>query len=85
MHHPKKCRNCGATRRIHLHHLTYTRLGHELDRDLMWLCARCHLWPHRLRHALPFWSLATWTRLYIYRWEVTVGPALGGTAAWLFG
>lgn len=40
------CCRCGgrpmAEGGLHVHHLTYDRLGHELMRDLRTLCAACH-------------------------------------------
>lgn len=40
--HPRKCTVCPRNRRIDLHHLTYDRLGEELDSDLMPLCKVHH-------------------------------------------
>src|SRR4051794_17789381 len=40
--HERKCRACGITHGIQLHHLTYERLGHEHDWDLMPLCKKHH-------------------------------------------
>jgi len=38
-----KCHLCqGNNRELHVHHLTYIRLGHELPDDLMVLCKECH-------------------------------------------
>lgn len=36
-----KCRDCGE-RGWEVHHLTYDRLGFELDSDLVTLCRDCH-------------------------------------------
>ncbi len=33
---------CGSRRHLHVHHLTYERLGHELLDDLVTLCRGCH-------------------------------------------
>ncbi|TWT55150.1 hypothetical protein Pla22_28040 [Rubripirellula amarantea] len=38
---------------IHVHHLTYERLGNELDSDLAVLCSGCHAFVHGERP--PFW------------------------------
>lgn len=48
----RRCERCGvrAGQRydnlkpiiLHVHHLTYIRLGHELDSDLQILCGPCH-------------------------------------------
>jgi hypothetical protein len=40
--HPKRCRACGATWNVQLHHLRYLNLGNEPDRDLMPLCRAHH-------------------------------------------
>lgn len=41
------CRDCGTAKRLEVHHLTYERLGCELDEDLLTLCRDCH----QARHA----------------------------------
>lgn len=42
--HPRRCRRCGATSALELHHKTYRHLGRELDHldDLVCLCEDCH-------------------------------------------
>ncbi len=41
--HERKCRACGSRQETQLHHVRYSRLGNERDRDLMPLCgSRCH-------------------------------------------
>lgn len=45
--HGRACRMCGATKKIHVHHLTYERIGHELDDDLMVLCPNHHRDVHK--------------------------------------
>ena len=52
-------------RRGHLHHLSYARLGHEADRDLVPLCRSCHQRLHRVLESNPAWlragrAHATW-------------------------
>jgi 5-methylcytosine-specific restriction endonuclease McrA len=42
-----RCMDCGTTRNLHVHHLTYKRHGNELARDLRVLCSRCHRRRHR--------------------------------------
>ncbi len=42
-----RCQDCGATRNLHVHHLTYKRHGREEARDLRVLCASCHRRRHR--------------------------------------
>ena len=57
-----RCQRCGSGRPpLHVHHLTYDRLGHEWDQDLEVLCAGCHQGTHiqageqgPLRHYLMF-------------------------------
>jgi hypothetical protein len=42
--------------RFNVHHLSYERLGEELDEDLMLLCAPCHNLEHRPdSHAGRWW------------------------------
>lgn len=47
----QRCQRCGLLRNLckffygrdlNLHHLTYERLGHELDSDIQVLCVACH-------------------------------------------
>src|SRR4051812_30537061 len=45
---PQDCVLCGADEDLHLHHMTYARLGRELLTDLVALCARCHTMAHVL-------------------------------------
>lgn len=40
------CYVCGRKDRLHLHHITYIRIGHELPEDLMWLCRKHHREVH---------------------------------------
>lgn len=37
-----RCQNCRSRRRLTVHHVTYERLGHELDNDVVVLCWPCH-------------------------------------------
>lgn len=46
--HPRKCRGCGSTDDIQLHHGTYERMGCELDSDLFPVCQICHNFIHEL-------------------------------------
>ena len=41
-----KCELCSSTTNLHLHHLTYERLGNELITDLVLLCSVCHQTQH---------------------------------------
>jgi 5-methylcytosine-specific restriction endonuclease McrA len=43
----ERCMDCGASKNLHVHHLTYKRHGNELARDLRVLCSRCHRKRHR--------------------------------------
>jgi len=44
------CEECGASDTLlNTHHLTYERLGDELDEDLIVLCRRCHKKRHHIR------------------------------------
>ncbi len=46
------CERCGATawdKKLEVHHLTYERMGHEKDSDLMALCPECHAVADRER------------------------------------
>lgn len=67
--HGKQCELCGAQEEmipgtvapVQLHHLTYERLGCELDSDLVAACERCHRAMHGLDRATPL----AWIRQYI--------------------
>lgn len=54
-----KCEKCGHKERLHVHHLTYDRFGHERLSDLRVLCESCHDRDHanlaRLRPAVEMW------------------------------
>ncbi len=41
-----ECWHCGGGDKLHVHHLTYERIGKELPTDLMVLCASCHARTH---------------------------------------
>lgn len=40
------CHRCGVKRQLQVHHLSYERLGNEIDEDLEVLCKGCHLGHH---------------------------------------
>ena len=44
-----KCEECGDTRWLQVHHLTYERLGREHPKDLQVLCQGCHWIADALR------------------------------------
>ena len=41
------CYLCGATDILHLHHVTYERIGNENLTDLVYLCENCHSFIHQ--------------------------------------
>ena len=42
-----ECQQCGSTGPVlHVHHLSYSRLGFELPGDLLVLCEECHEKEH---------------------------------------
>lgn len=57
--HPRRCRACGTTQDIHLHHHTYKRLGREHDDDLIPLCQPHHDAVHRLHRSVDFTGTIT--------------------------
>lgn len=43
----RRCERCDSIRGVlHVHHLTYWRLGHERDTDVQVICADCHAKIH---------------------------------------
>ncbi len=49
-HRGRICEECKtATRKVHVHHLTYDRLGHEVDSDVQVLCEACHDAKHKTK------------------------------------
>jgi len=44
----RRCLGCDGNREMTLHHVTYARIGSELDKDLRPLCWSCHQEVHRL-------------------------------------
>lgn len=53
-HDGRECSECGNTKHLQVHHLTYERLGNELLRDLLTLCDTCHSRLHgRVPGVLP--------------------------------
>jgi len=37
-----KCRGCGTTNKLEVHHISYRHLGNEYDSDLITLCRHWH-------------------------------------------
>jgi hypothetical protein len=52
-----RCRRCRFQSATDVHHLTYERVGHELDEDLMSVCEACHQLLHSNK------KLRRWGRL----------------------
>jgi 5-methylcytosine-specific restriction endonuclease McrA len=50
------CEGCGQVKDLQVHHLTYERLGCELDGDLFAVCENCH----RTFHGLPMGTPTVW-------------------------
>lgn len=44
-----RCQGCGDKEKLHVHHKTYERLGHENLTDLVVVCETCHALIHQ-RH-----------------------------------
>lgn len=67
--HGKQCELCGAQEEmipgtvspVQIHHLTYERLGSELDKDLVATCENCHRAMHGMERSTPL----TWIRQYV--------------------
>jgi hypothetical protein len=49
----RRCVLCGCGHPLDLHHLTYVRIGHENDSDVVPLCRRHHNEVHR-RHGVIY-------------------------------
>ncbi len=64
--HPKRCVICDGNVKIHLHHMTYERLGCELDEDLVALCELHHAGAHE-HHKIYKGSLKEATLRYVER------------------
>jgi antitoxin YefM len=56
------CQGCSSKNRLHVHHLTYERVGAELLDDLVTLCWDCHWTVHEL-YRQQGGSLAEITRI----------------------
>jgi hypothetical protein len=55
-----QCKRCEATdRRLDVHHLSYERLGRELESDLTVLCSICHAIEHGEPISDRDWMIAT--------------------------
>lgn len=58
-----RCSRCDACRDLQVHHLTYERLGSELDADLRVLCACCHGNHHREEAAKQSGGIGIYVRI----------------------
>jgi len=63
--HPPICARCKTGEHIHLHHMTYDRLGEELDVDMVPLCEPCHDQVHKLHRESASQNLTVATMLWI--------------------
>lgn len=54
-----RCHDCQGHDQLNVHHLTYDRLGNELDEDLITLCRSCH----ESRHSGGPIKLSDWKRV----------------------
>lgn len=45
----RKCEQCGNTRQLHIHHLTYKNIYNEEPEDLIILCKPCHEKEHNIK------------------------------------
>lgn len=52
-HYGRQCKNCKSTMQLEIHHLSYRHLGHELMKELMVLCRKCHEAVHSVLDPLP--------------------------------
>lgn len=68
--HDRSCIVCGTSERIHLHHLSYDRLGCETDDDLRPLCEKHHAAAHE-NHRLFGGTLREATLRFIERMHAT--------------
>lgn len=60
----RECVCCGEREgNLHLHHLTYERIGNEEMEDLVYLCKKCHMNLHRIINSTEETSVyAEWRR-----------------------
>lgn len=42
-----RCRNCGTTENLQIHHIKYSKWGTEKLKDLITLCSKCHFTFHK--------------------------------------
>lgn len=51
----KKCECCGTIEPImNVHHISYSNIGKEKDRDVALLCVKCHKYIHDIKRGLVF-------------------------------
>lgn len=47
-----RCYICGSSDNLHVHHISYKRLGNESERDVVCLCRDCHMKVHEIKDAV---------------------------------
>lgn len=81
--HPRRCAACGTTERVDLHHVSYARLGNELDEDLLPLCRHHHkratAWTHAgvplmVATQIVVYSTVMW--IAVFAFAITIAWAL---------
>ena len=58
------CYICGSEKNINVHHRSYSRLGHETERDLIALCQECHSDVHGFimrEYPRRLWATILWS------------------------
>lgn len=53
-----RCDQCGSTKNLHIHHITYENLGEEDISDLVPLCENCHKKLHDPNDSIDYLMLA---------------------------
>jgi len=67
-----KCRKCGKRYGLQIHHLTYDRLYHEHDDDLITLCITCHKQADNEREyfsAMDTYMTKKYGEMWEYDWD----------------
>ena len=59
-----KCRACGSTENLQVHHLSYKNIYHEELDDLVCLCRNCHAAFHAVNELQKFYD-----ELHEYKWQ----------------
>ncbi len=77
---------CVSTRHLEVHHLTYQRLGHELDADLEVLCWAHHMSEHLSWRRCPKCCrplLGSYEEAYAWLKDYLVGERIPGNLDWV--